>query len=102
MHLISFGILVILVTTAGPTAAEGVKRLGAIVPIATGGSGPGNQQLADLPAFHLVAGIIHQLDLISRNNTTRRSIANLVEPVGQKNMQHLRRADAIEYVHAKM
>ena len=98
----SVGLADVLVAGAGPGALEGAARLLALVPVALGMRGPAHQHLADLAVADLAAGLVDEAQLVAGHGAARGAVAQIARGVGQIDVQHLGRADAVEDVDAEL
>src|SRR5207247_4131745 len=91
----------VLVAAAGPRALEGVFRAFPLVPVHERAGRPANLQLAQFarPSDH-VALVVDQPHLVSRHRLAGAAIPYFARTVGEKDMQHLGRADAVQNLDA--
>src|SRR5579871_1599233 len=96
MDVVSRGVLIILVAAARPTSTECMNGFGVVVPISTGGRRPGYQELADLAPRNVESRFIDKPDIVTGHRVAGCAVAEVVEAVREKDVQHLRRTDAVE------
>src|SRR5438067_2098430 len=98
----TIGIANVLVAGLGPPALESFARLGAITPIHHRGGGTLDEELPSLAVGHGPPVFAAQFDFIAGNRPSGRAVAHLVAPVREEDVQHLRRADAVDDVDAEV
>src|SRR5438094_51438 len=91
----------VLVAAAGPRALESALRALALVPVHESAGRPANLQLAQFARpSDRVALVVDQPHLVSRHRLAGRAIPYFARTVGEEDVQHLGRADAVEDLDA--
>src|SRR5205814_10211995 len=88
----------VLVAATRPLAHEGGARLRPIVPVRHRRSRTLDQELALLALGDVAPLLVDDAQLVAGNGHAGRAVADVVGAIGQENMQHLRRADAVQDV----
>src|SRR6185436_7881850 len=88
----------VFVAGVGPGALECLPGFAALIPVAFGGRGRFDQQLAHLAVRHFLARFVHQPHLVAGYRTAGGAILDVAGRVREEDVQQLRRADAIEDV----
>ena len=101
IHEAAVAALDVLVAGARPRAEKSAARPFAVVPVAGGAARTGDLQLALLAAGHEIAFIVHQPNGVAGHRTPGGAVPHLARPIGDENMQHFRRADAVQDVDAE-
>src|SRR6185437_15814282 len=101
IDVVAVGVLRIFVAAARPVAEEGTAALRAIVPVGGGVRRSGDLQFTLHAAGDRVAGLIDDPQFVTRHRLAGSAIANVVGAIGQVDVQHLGRADAVENVDAE-
>jgi len=101
IYVVAVLIEIVFVAAAGPGALEGLLGALAIVPVHDGAGRSGNIQIADRTGRRLFALVVDDLDAIARHRFAAGSIADVVRTVGDVNMRHFGRSDAIQNVVAE-
>ena len=96
------GIADVLVAALGPAALEGFARLGAVPPVHERRRRPLDEEVAGLAVLNAAAVLGAELDVVARHRPAGRAVTHLVRPVGDEDVQHLGRADAVDDVDAEM
>ena len=81
---------------------ESGARAGGVGWVACGGGRAGNLQFTDRAFGDRLTVFIDETNLVTRHRLAGRSVAHVPWAVRQKDMQHLRRAESIEDVHASV
>ena len=92
----------VFVACVRPLAAKRAPGFFPLQPVALSGAWPANDKLADFPGSDRSAIIVQQLCVIAGHRRARGAVANLARPVGDKNVQHLGRADAVNDFNADL
>ena len=98
INVIAVLVLEIFVAGARPFAHEGAPRLRAVVPVHDRARRPADEQFAHLALLHRLAVVVDQLDLVAGTGFAGGAVFHVARPVGQEDVQHLGRADAVENV----
>src|SRR6185437_4716584 len=93
---------VIFVTAAYPGAQESLRCFLAIAPVGVCSSRSTDVQLANLPGGDGLTILIDQPELIAGHRRAGSAVTNVSGAIGQKDVQHLRGADTVQNVHAKV
>src|SRR5262249_62140945 len=89
----------LLVAGAGPFAEEGRARLLSVVPVHDRAGGPAHLQFAHFALrFDDVAIVVDEPHVIAGHRLAGGAVFHLAGAVGDENVQHLGRADAVENV----
>src|SRR5258706_15141017 len=91
----------VLVATLGPATLEGLLGALAIAPVEQGAGRPRHVEIADLAGLDRVAVLVGDLDLVAGHRLAAGAVAHVVRPVGDEDVEHLGRADAVEDVGAE-
>ena len=91
-----------LVASARPRPDEGRQCLRAIAPIVGRAGRTVDLQFADLASGDVVVMFVHETDPVTRYGLAGAAVANPARAVGNENVQHLGRTDAVEDFHAEL
>ena len=92
----------VLVAGLGPAALKSLARLGAISPIHDRRRWALDVEVARVAVGHGSSILATKLDVVTRDRPPGGAVANLVAPVGEEDMQHLGRANAVDDVDAEV
>ena len=95
------GIARVFVAGVGPVALKRLPGFAALVPVAFGGRGRLDHELADLAVRYVFAPFVHQPHFVARHRTAGRTVFDVAGRIRQEDVQQLRRADAVEDVDAE-
>src|SRR5690606_33170489 len=100
------GVVAVLVAdifVAGPRpgAVEGAEALGAVVPVGDGAGRAADQQFADFARRHVFPVLADDAQVVTRHGAAGGAVADVARTVGQEDVQHLGRADAVQNVDAE-
>ena len=100
--VVAIGVAAVFVAAFQPLAAKGVARLHAVVPVHQRRARPLDEQVADFAIGHRLAVLAAQFDFVAGHGLAGAAVADVVGSVGQKDVQHLGRAEPIDDVRTKV
>ena len=90
----------VFVASARPFPFEGRARFFTLVPVVRRRGVSPHQQLTNTPHRHISTIVIHQSHVIAGNRCARGAVFHITWPVGQEDVQHFCRANAVHNINA--
>src|SRR5690606_41695869 len=92
----------VFIAAFGPVAAEGLARLGSVIPIHQGSTRALYIEVANLAHRYFCPIFVTQLHFITRNRLAGRAVTHVAHLVGQEDVQHLGGSDTVQDVAPEM
>ena len=102
VHVVAVRVDRVLVAASRPRALERVARLVAVVPVPHRGGRPLDLQLAHLPGGDRAAVVADDAQVVAWHRHAARPVAHVARTIRQEDVQHLRRAEAVENLDAEV
>src|SRR6185437_6495918 len=100
VHVVAVGVDAESISRVGPLTLEGRAAARVLIPVEFRAGGAADQQIAGVARRYGIAALIDDPGLETRHRLPQGAVTNAARPVGNEYVQHLRRADAVDDVHA--